>query len=107
VHPGVELVRTRFFRANSVLSKLDFPTLDRPAKATSALVQGGAVRESENPNAKLDSTIVGLPALFTAFTRVTLRRILANCEPIDVSIHPRLQLESANANLNNSPACER
>ncbi len=42
VQPGVDEVRTSFFRATSVLIRLDFPTFDRPANATSAMMGGGS-----------------------------------------------------------------
>ena len=35
VFPGVELVLAIFFRLTKQLMRLDFPTFDRPAKATS------------------------------------------------------------------------
>src|SRR5688500_11438111 len=44
VQPGVLLVRTSFLRSTRELIREDFPTFDRPAKATSANAGGGSSR---------------------------------------------------------------
>jgi hypothetical protein len=42
VQPGALLVRTSFLRRTKLLIRLDFPTFERPAKATSAKVGAGS-----------------------------------------------------------------
>ena len=45
VLPGVPLTRARALRRSRQLSRDDFPTLDRPAKAISGRVEGGSWAE--------------------------------------------------------------
>ena len=53
VRPGVFEVRARVLRPVSALTRLDLPTFDRPAKATSISPVGG--RPSSEPAAQTNS----------------------------------------------------
>ena len=46
VQPGVRLVRARPRRCIIALSRLDLPTFERPANATSAMAGAGTLRRS-------------------------------------------------------------
>ena len=62
VQPGALLVRTSFFRWTRLLMRLDLPTFERPANATSAKVGAGNCPSAVAPatNSASSTSMVGL-----------------------------------------------
>src|ERR1700735_2215933 len=73
VHPGVLLVRASPLRCIVAFRRLDLPTFERPAKATSRSVGGG--RDASSTAPATNSALVTRVSSVTGFTAQGLVRL--------------------------------